>query len=590
MDEGKKNIYDVYTLHLVEWRVHFFTAVHKKVMDAVLKMVEKQRHGETIEHHQIKAIVDSFVSLGLDEADPTKSTLEVYRFSFEKPFLEATKVFYENESKQFLADNSIVEYMKKAEVRLNEEDDRVKMYLHPDIAEALRKTCNTAMIANHSEVLREEFQILLDNDRIEDMQRMYSLLSKIHDGLEPLRAKFETHVRNAGQAAINKVAADADKIDPKVYVEALLEIHNQYEALVKKAFKDEAEFTRSLDNACKEFVNRNSVCKAGTNKSPELLAKYADSLLKKSATSVDEKDLESTLSQIMTVFKFIEDKDVFQKFYSRMLARRLVHTTSSSDDAETSMISKLKEACGHEYTNKLQRMFQDMQISKDLNTSFKEAEQNLDDEDRKKQVDSSYNILGTASWPLQPPATKFVPPAELVTANDRFTKFYSNKHQGRKLTWLWQLSKGELKANYIKTGKIPYTFQVSAYQMGVLLMFNENDTNSFEEISATTEVSDDQLIPSISILLKAKVLTSTGEKNGPGAVYNLNYDFRNKKIRVNLNLPIKADQKQEQEETHKTIEEDRKLLMQVCLTISRFLYHVNTNHKTVCHRPNHEGS
>ena len=44
----------------------------------------------------------------------------------------------------------------------------------------------------------------------------------------------------------------------------------------------------------------------------------------------------------MVVFKYIEDKDVFQKFYSKMLAKRLVYQTSASDDAEASMISKLK--------------------------------------------------------------------------------------------------------------------------------------------------------------------------------------------------------------------------------------------------------
>ena len=44
----------------------------------------------------------------------------------------------------------------------------------------------------------------------------------------------------------------------------------------------------------------------------------------------------------MVVFKYIEDKDVFQKFYSKMLARRLVLHMSASDDAEASMISKLK--------------------------------------------------------------------------------------------------------------------------------------------------------------------------------------------------------------------------------------------------------
>ena len=73
----------------------------------------------------------------------------------------------------------------------------------------------------------------------------------------------------------------------------------------------------------------------------------------------------------MVVFKYIEDKDVFQKFYSKMLAKRLVQHMSASDDAEASMISKLKQACGFEYTNKLQRMFQDVGVSKDLNEQFR---------------------------------------------------------------------------------------------------------------------------------------------------------------------------------------------------------------------------
>ena len=78
-----------------------------------------------------------------------------------------------------------------------------------------------------------------------------------------------------------------------------------------------------------------------------------------------EAELEDTLNQVMVVFKYIEDKDVFQKFYSKMLAKRLVQHMSASDDAEASMISKLKQACGFEYTSKLQRMFQDIGVSKE---------------------------------------------------------------------------------------------------------------------------------------------------------------------------------------------------------------------------------
>jgi cullin 1 len=301
MDEGKKNIYDVYTLHLVRWKSDLFTALEKPVMSSVLRLVEKQRNGETIEQAQIKSIVDSFVSLGLDESDSTKSNLEVYRYHFEKPFLEATTVYYQEESKRFVAENSVVEYMKKAETRLGEEEDRVGLYLHADIMNPLKKVCEQVLIAEHSALLRDEFQSLLDGERQEDLARMYGLLKRIPEGLDPLRIKFEAHVRKAGLAAIEKVATDGEAMEPKTYVDALLSVHTQYHKLVMEAFEGDAEFVRSLDNACREFVNRNKVCKSSTSKSPELLAKYTDALLKKSTKSAEEADLENTLSQIVRV-------------------------------------------------------------------------------------------------------------------------------------------------------------------------------------------------------------------------------------------------------------------------------------------------
>lgn len=592
MDEGKKDIYDIYTLHLVRWKEDMFGSTQNAVMDAVLRLVEKQRNGETIEQSKIKDVVQSFVSLGIDEQDSTKTTLDVYRQHFEKPYLEATTVYYEKESAQFLAENSVVDYMKKAERRLNEEKERVPLYLLQEILAPLMKCCEAALIAKHAATLRDEFQILLDNDREEDMARMYKLLARIPEGLDPLRTRFESHVRQAGHLAVEKVAEQGDALDPRAYIDALLEVHTQYAALVQSSFNGESEFVRSLDNACREYVNRNKVCAKNSNKSPELLAKHADNVLKRSTKATEEDDMEKMLNQVMTIFKYIEDKDVFQKFYSRHLAKRLVNGTSASGDAETSMISKLKDASGFEYTNKLQRMFQDMQTSKDLNNAYEEwREQTIDKEDRKNDIDATYQILGTGFWPLQPSGTAFAPPAVIIKTYDRFSTFYNNKHGGRKLTWLWHLCKGEIRANFIKMNKVPYTFQVSTYQMAILLMFNEQETQTYDNISAVTSLAKETLDPSIGIMLKARLLIAKPDGAGfaSGTSYTLNHGFKNKKVKVNLNVAIKSEQKQEAEDTHKTIEEDRKMLMQV----SRYLIvNLPSLQKltifTVCHRPYHE--
>lgn len=42
------------------------------------------------------------------------------------------------------------------------------------------------------------------------------------------------------------------------------------------------------------------------------------------------------------------------------------------------------------------------------------------------------------------------PPAQLERSYQRFTAFYASRHSGRKLTWLYHLSKGELVTNCFK--------------------------------------------------------------------------------------------------------------------------------------------
>ena len=74
-------------------------------------------------------------------------------------------------------------------------------------------------------------------------------------------------------------------------------------------------------------------------------------------------EVDIALEKIIIVFRYLTDKDVFERYYKGHLAKRLLLGRSVSDDAERQMLGKLKVECGHQFTQKLEGMFNDMKLS-----------------------------------------------------------------------------------------------------------------------------------------------------------------------------------------------------------------------------------
>jgi Cullin family len=160
-------------------------------------------------------------------------------------------------------------------------------------------------------------------------------------------------------------------------------------------------------------------------------------------------------------------------------------------------------------------------------------------------INFSVMVLGTNFWPLNPPKDGFIIPTDIQLMYDHFQKYYQQKHSGWKLTWLWNYSKNELRTNYLNQ---KYILMTSAYQMAVLLQYNNNNMLSLDELSTATNIAKDLLTQVLQPLARSCILI-----NNETDQYDLNLsapyffdkaifsllikdllDFKSKKICVNL--------------------------------------------------------
>lgn len=157
-----------------------------------------------------------------------------------------------------------------------------------------------------------------------------------------------------------------------------------------------------------------------------------------------EQEIETILDKTMVLFRYLLEKDVFERYYKTHLAKRLLLNKSVSDDSEKNMISKLKTECGCQFTSKLEGMFKDMSVSNTIMEEFKNHVVNQGIS--LHGVDLTVRILTTGFWPTQASTPNCNIPKAPRAAFETFKHFYLAKHSGRQLTLQPQMGTSYINA------------------------------------------------------------------------------------------------------------------------------------------------
>lgn len=526
-------------LHLFRVTVWEHPRVRSRVIELLLEAIAEERAGlvsDVESRSKLKSVLAMLLELG--RADYTAN---VYQQDFEQVFLGTTQEFYHSESLQYLSSNTASDYVTKTTQRLAEEKTRAVALALPATTEApLSTIVQTELIERHAKTLvdmeHSGFAAMLqDSSKLDSMQAMYDLFVRVPSSVDHLRDALAARIKNDGKALVEDQEKATDP--PSAFVRGVLAMRTKYAQIVEVAFRNEKKAQKRMRESFEDFLNTDA-------RAASCLSVYVDELLRVGLRGAGEEQLNAELEKVIVVFRYLSDKDVFESFYKQHLAKRLLSGRSASDDAERTMVSLLKAECGYQFTTKLEGMFNDMRISRetrDKYKTYKRQQEASGDGSDAKSVDIEVDVLTTGYWPSQNVPACTLPP-EVQDAIDRFSKFYLDKHTGRKLSWQTSAVAAEIRATFGTQPNLRrHELCVSTYQMCILLLFNDAETLTLGQIRTKTHIPDSELrrqlislcTPRNRILIKGskgRGITSDDDT----FTYNIDYTSKLKKVRIPL--------------------------------------------------------
>ena len=527
----QQGLMSLWELGLATFRTHLamHPEVERRAVEGALAVVEAERRGETVDRSLLKALLGMFRELG------------TYVRAFERPFLAASVDFYTAEATRQLAVVDVSAFLLHCEGRLREEGERCTHYLDPETRKPLVALVEKQLLEAHVEVLLEKgFDGLGDGDRRGDLARLYTLLGRVGAHAQ-LRASWASYIKRRGQAIVTDDKADA------TMVERLLALKARLDVMVEESFESAQPFSNALKEAFEAIINMRG------SRPAELVAKFVDATLRSGNKKASDEELEALLERALTLFRYLQGKDVFEAFYKKDLAKRLLLGKSASIDAEKSMIGKLKAECGSQFTTKLEGMFKDVNISTDIMAAFRDSAYAK----RMPKDAMTVHVLTTGFWPPYPPIGVALP-SQLTQYQDVFRDFYLEKHSGRRLLWQNSLGQCTLQAQFPKGKK---ELLVSLFQAVVLMLFNDADSLSLREIAAATRLEDKELRRTLQSLACGKVRVLRKEPKGRDVgdedIFHFEQDFTSPQLRMKINAIQLKETAEEQQQTNERVFQDR---------------------------------
>lgn len=466
------------------------------------------------------------------------TVLHEHKCQLERTLIEDAETFYARIGQPTFSETPLADHLALLECRAKLETELSK-HIEEKISKCLVARFTQLLLLNHTGVLLQSDALvkLFATSNKMALSRLDNLFTPIDQN--SIRDAWHRYIKEKGAFLLGA------EEDGAIVVDRLLTFKDDLDAIANTCFKGNNFYAPR--EAFESFLNDDP------SRAAMILA---------SAFSLHlESDLtREKLKRLMTLFRHILAKDIFEAHYRKDLHIRIL-SRGKVTDQDMEVGDALRADCGSSFTTKIDGMM------RDVLSSTKEYGQMMQEDEYARTIEFAPLVLATGVWPTVagPSATDwtadipYVGPS-IAKIQRRFKELYAAKNSDRMLNWIPIWGTCVVKAVF-NSGK-KYLL-LSHAQACILLCFQEVDTLPFSVLNeAGTNIGEHEVkktIQSLCLQKNLKIIVKSTKRKvcEEGETFTFNSGFKHSKNTLVLNNPPSQTSKEEIRKIEERAEESR---------------------------------
>lgn len=500
------DIYRIKQLVFIKWQSGVINKIIEGVKKAMVSRLGEEREAGSLEFNDgIKTSILAFQAISADITPMSSTGTEPSKVRTFPDIIEPLYLSCLEEHVKTIA--STVQDLDHLRAVWDEEQARAAFYL-PSSQEKVKEVIKDSLFIPCMDMIINGFtEALMEWNAVKCLE-IFALME--------VQADLLNHLDSAVSMFCQQQLSHLPDSSPDLFVSAILKLYRSISDFIETSLKARQSMHMARDQSFRHFLKNHR-----GGRVHDMLAVSMDHALRDQEMRSDL--FLQRIKDVISVFKLLDDKEVFRAHYSKLMSTRLLGSVTLSSAREQLVIDELNAVCGGGYTGSLQRMLSDKLASTDLTAQCLGV--------NKKAVKNEFTVVTSGSWPLTVPAVEFKWPEEFVNSLTTFTTNYVNLYKKRRLDWLPNQSRVEVE--YEIEGR-KCCLVLNAVQWAVLKpLFTDSAFMTADTIARQSQLSVEAVSRELELAAQVGLLSSkTGSNNRIG--YQVNSAFEPKSPIISL--------------------------------------------------------